>query len=109
MYLRSIRLTLIALSIAATGLLAAILLSEQLRVGSFVEPMDPAQIVSIGGQSYRYTFTPPIPGMVLRNDSNKKPTVSTLSITENGLPLGPAHSIHAEIARLGAGRFSHWG
>lgn len=28
---------------------------------------------------------------------------------ENGYPLGPAHSLHADIANYGYGLFSHWG
>lgn len=32
----------------------------------------------------------------------------TLSIAENGLPLGPAESLHDDIRRLGRGRFSIW-
>ena len=28
---------------------------------------------------------------------------------EDGVPLGPAHSLHALIRGEGGGRFSHWG
>ena len=35
-------------------------------------------------------------------------SVSMLRVFENGLELGPAHSTHDEIRRLGSGRFSHW-
>ena len=34
---------------------------------------------------------------------------SSLSVTENGTPLGPAHSVHADIRAQGLGRYSHWG
>ncbi|UVO39197.1 glycosyltransferase [Bradyrhizobium arachidis] len=34
---------------------------------------------------------------------------SMLRLFEDGKELGPAHSAHADIARLGGGRFSHWG
>jgi hypothetical protein len=33
---------------------------------------------------------------------------SNLELRENGLLLGPAHSIHADIRSQGHGRFSHW-
>lgn len=35
--------------------------------------------------------------------------VSTLRIFENGVELGPAHSVHQHIRDSGNGRFSHWG
>ncbi|MBX9778456.1 MAG: hypothetical protein K2Y71_29125 [Xanthobacteraceae bacterium] len=34
---------------------------------------------------------------------------SSLRLLENGRPLGPAHSVHADIRVNGGGRFSHWG
>jgi predicted O-methyltransferase YrrM len=34
---------------------------------------------------------------------------SPLRLLENGLELGPAHTMHAAIREQGAGRFSHWG
>jgi hypothetical protein len=43
------------------------------------------------------------------SDSNTTPTRSTYLVCENGSPLGPGHSLHAEIAAKGQGRFSHWG
>jgi MoaA/NifB/PqqE/SkfB family radical SAM enzyme len=33
---------------------------------------------------------------------------SSLTLLEDGLPLGPAHSGHDDIRKLGRGRFSHW-
>lgn len=38
------------------------------------------------------------------NDGAKSPIV----IYENGNPLGPAHSSHEDIEKIGYGRFSHW-
>jgi hypothetical protein len=34
---------------------------------------------------------------------------STLILLEDGKPLGPAHSAHADVRKLGNGRWSHWG
>jgi hypothetical protein len=34
---------------------------------------------------------------------------SDLVLMENGKPLGPAHSAHADIRKDGQGRYSHWG
>jgi len=42
-------------------------------------------------------------------DSNTQPTVSTLKLYENGVELGPAHSVHQNIRDVGKGAFSHWG
>jgi hypothetical protein len=33
---------------------------------------------------------------------------SPVLIYENNRPLGPAHSLHADISNLGRGRYSHW-
>lgn len=33
---------------------------------------------------------------------------SRLVLLEDGRPLGPAHAVHDEVRRLGAGRYSHW-
>lgn len=42
------------------------------------------------------------------SDSADHPNRSPLWLYEGRQPLGPAHSPHIEIARLGHGRFSHW-
>ena len=33
---------------------------------------------------------------------------SNVDLYEDGKLLGPAHSVHADIGKLGQGRFSHW-
>jgi hypothetical protein len=33
---------------------------------------------------------------------------SSIVIYEDGKPLGPAHSTHADVGNIGRGRFSHW-
>jgi hypothetical protein len=38
-------------------------------------------------------------------DNNER---SPVVIYENGRLLGPGHSSHADIAKLGEGRYSHW-
>jgi len=44
----------------------------------------------------------------LISDSGNQPTASTLKVYENGVEIGPAHSIHDDIRNVGKGRFSHW-
>jgi hypothetical protein len=41
-------------------------------------------------------------------DSNEKPNASRLVLLEQGAGIGKPHSIHAEIAAAGQGRYSHW-
>lgn len=41
-------------------------------------------------------------------DDNGAPTKSDLKLFEDGRPLGPAHSLHADIRAKGDGRYSHW-
>lgn len=36
-------------------------------------------------------------------------TASRLRLFEDGVELGPAHAMHADIRTIGGGRFSHWG
>jgi len=42
-------------------------------------------------------------------DSSEEPQRSSLRLFESGREVGPAHSIHDEIRKLGSGRYSHWG
>jgi glycosyltransferase involved in cell wall biosynthesis/GT2 family glycosyltransferase/tetratricopeptide (TPR) repeat protein len=50
----------------------------------------------LGAELHAYTDT---------DDSNRR---SPLILLEDGRPLGPAHALHADIRRLGGGRFSFW-
>jgi 2-polyprenyl-6-hydroxyphenyl methylase/3-demethylubiquinone-9 3-methyltransferase len=42
-------------------------------------------------------------------DNSETPYRSPLFVLENGRQLPVPHSVHADIARMGKGRFSHWG
>ena len=59
---------------------------------------------SDSGFAYKVGYNLPQMG-----DSNSKPTASTLRLFENGVELGPAHSVHQDIRVFGLGEFSHWG
>jgi hypothetical protein len=54
-------------------------------------------------------YTAPATSLEALSDSNATPTRSTYLVCENGYTLGPAHTVHTEIATKGQGRFSHWG
>jgi hypothetical protein len=56
-----------------------------------------------------YAYVVELPGAADISDSNDAPIRSAAILCENGKPLGPAHTSHDEIRRLGNGRFSHWG
>jgi hypothetical protein len=43
------------------------------------------------------------------SDTENEPNRSPVVLYENGEPLGPAHTLHEDISKLGVGRFSHWG
>ncbi len=43
------------------------------------------------------------------SDTQEYPERSPVILYEDDKPLGPAHSNHSDISRLGLGRFSHWG
>ena len=47
--------------------------------------------------------------LTTRPDSARSPSSSTIQLFENGNSLGTAHSLHANIAEEGYGRYSHWG
>lgn len=41
-------------------------------------------------------------------DEAFKAPKSPLILYENDKPLGPSHSVHYDVERLGLGRYSHW-
>lgn len=57
------------------------------------------------GFSYKCTLRG---GGICAGDAPVARQRSRLEVLENGRPLGPAHTLHVEIARQGKGRFSHW-
>ena len=71
--------------------------------------LDPDTIQHRSGHSYLV----PVPSAPLfgsiENDGPGYENASGLVIEEDGVPLGPAHSLHDDVALKGAGRYSHWG
>jgi hypothetical protein len=49
-------------------------------------------------------------GLITRSpcDAVGHPARSVYALFEDGVTLGPAHALHDDIRRRGAGRFSHW-
>ena len=57
----------------------------------------------------RLHMAPELAGFEARADTLEQPYRSPLMLHEDGVALGPAHSLHALIRGEGGGRFSHWG
>lgn len=51
----------------------------------------------------------PLRGELADREGEGNQGLSRLVLLEDGVILGPPHATHDEIARLGSGRFSHWG
>jgi len=56
-----------------------------------------------------HTFLSRLPAGLPPGDAEEEPGRSRLQVLEDGVPLGPAHAPHADIAEEGKGRYSHWG
>lgn len=66
---------------------------------------------NIGGYQWVAQLEPtlPLPGVfVVATDSMESPTASRLVLADLEGVLGPAHSQHADISSIGAGRYSFW-
>lgn len=58
-----------------------------------------------GWGGFSYTAAAAVPGPP---DDSDAPTRSKYVLCEDDTLLGPAHSDHGSIAKVGGGRFSHW-
>jgi hypothetical protein len=73
--------------------------------GGFVQcgVIDLNRVVPETGYAYSLTY------FAAAGDAAARGTGSPVVLLEDTLPLGPAHSLHDDIRRKGAGRYSHWG
>ncbi len=62
-----------------------------------------SSLIQDGGYAYRINKTFGTPA-----DIASAKTRSKLRFFENGVEIGPAHTMHSDIRVSGAGRFSHW-
>ena len=53
-------------------------------------------------------FTAELPEWLSTGDSQQSPFSSPLQFFENGIALGPPHTVHEVIGKQGGGAFSHW-
>ena len=77
--------------------------ATQATTVSAPKTLDVSRSKSDGGYAYKINVTLGTPG-----DSPENPKVSTVRVYENGVELGAAHSTHADIRKIGKGKFSHW-
>jgi len=49
-----------------------------------------------------------LPSLTEMADNSNTPNLSFLMLYENGIPIGPPHSLHDKIKNKGKGAFSHW-
>jgi hypothetical protein len=55
-----------------------------------------------------FAYMKALPNFDSVSDSSDAPTRSKLLVCENNNLLGPMHTAHAEVAKEGHGRYSHW-
>jgi hypothetical protein len=55
-----------------------------------------------------FAYVANVPSLENRSDSSATPFRSKFLICEGSFALGPPHTVYAEIAAKGKGRFSHW-
>jgi peptidoglycan/LPS O-acetylase OafA/YrhL len=91
--------------VATTGI--SLLLTHQFELSAEI---DSTQVQHEAG--YAFTVAAPTGArswLSLPMDGPGKERQSTLKVFENGNALGPPHSSHNSIRRVGSGGFSHWG
>jgi hypothetical protein len=99
---------------AAIGL-ALLLLPLALAVAWFAPPsvrvdLRPAQIASETGKAYIVDISQPLSLLYrFEGEGVGRAIGSTMSLFENGVELGPAHTNHQSIREKGGGAYSHWG
>jgi glycosyltransferase involved in cell wall biosynthesis len=71
--------------------------------GKTVLPLPATALLATGPRGWRVTGLPLPAG-----DDLVRPYRSTLTVLEDGRPLGPPHELHQIICQHGGGGFSHW-
>jgi hypothetical protein len=72
-----------------------------------------SSIAHLNGKAWYATVANPIPTSIrwlfeIPSDTLSSPKSSTVYVFDDKGKLGPAHSLHKDIAILGGGRFSYW-
>lgn len=64
--------------------------------------------VNLAHRQGEYCWHFDLPIEILPGDDEAQPRGSNLQLLEDGVPLGPAHSVHEEVRTVGFGAYSHW-
>src|ERR1700674_5349482 len=102
----------VALASAFAGMGASLLYCFPVTVS---HEIDVASIKHSDGNAYVVSLSEHLPGgfanvlFEVEPDSPASPSASRLRLLEDGVQFGVPHSIYADIAQKGQGRFSHWG
>src|SRR5437588_9754248 len=103
---------IVALAAAFAGMGASLLYCFPVTVSCEI---DVASIRHSEGNAYVVSMSGHLPGgfanvlFEVEPDSPGSPSASRLRLLEDGVQFGVPHSIHADIAQKGQGRFSDWG
>lgn len=98
------RRAILLLAVVAASIVAWNAWSPTLQIAPAMQRASPW-----GGHAYVFTIDPTHVLLRSGSDTTNEPAASTLVLIEDGRELGPAHSIHRDIASQGRGAYSHWG
>jgi hypothetical protein len=98
--------------LAALGIVAASF-AVTLWTMNYLSPLCPQGDVTVLTKPFQKagasSYFSPAPSLTEISDTPNTPWRSTMVVCEDNRSLGPAHSVHVDIAAKGSGRFSHWG
>ena len=98
-------------SIGALGIIAASFFVT-LWVMNYISPTCPQGTTTALTRPFDkqsgFAYIKALPNFDSVSDLPATPTRSKLLVCENNNLLGPMHSAHAEVAKEGHGRYSHW-
>lgn len=77
-----------------------------LRISGDIHKSD---VTALSGHAFVVSLAPPPMMLRWRSDTNLSPRRSDLVVLEGGRALPVPHALHDDIAKIGRGRFSHWG
>lgn len=96
--------------VAAALVLCGLVLAWAGFPPEIVLSIEPRAIAARDGHAFTSPIAAPdyLPAAMIAGDDSATPQRSRLQLYEQGRPIGPAHTIHQEIADTGSGGFSHW-
>jgi hypothetical protein len=100
------------MSLAAFAVVAISFVAT-LQVMNYFAPLCPAGTSVVFKKPFEksgngFAYSTALPQLDELSDSPDAPMRSKIAVCENEYLLRPAHSVHAEIGKIGLGRFSHW-